>query len=182
MEISSNGRREWLEMDFGLLGSDDGSSGWNGVSGREAISGVGGCKDESRISSDSNGLIVDRRREHRISFMLSDPDPRDELRVRWASAVDSRGELGPSSGRGMVSARLCTPYMLSLGSRNASDASGEGLRSVSEACGLRDRKKVAGAAVRGSREEYEEGGSAGGLREKACRSGTGRIVETFEGS
>lgn len=27
MEISSNGRRDWLEIDFGLLGSDDGSSG-----------------------------------------------------------------------------------------------------------------------------------------------------------
>jgi hypothetical protein len=178
MEMSSNGRRDWLEIDFGLLGSDDGSSGWNGVSGRETISGVGGCKDESRISSESNGLIVDRRREHRISFMLSDPDPRDELRVRWLSAVNPRGELGPSSGREMVSARLCTPYMLSLGSP---DASGEGLRSVSEACGLRDRKKVAGAAVRGSSEEHEDG-SAEGLREKAGRSGTGRIVETFEGS
>lgn len=69
--------------------------------------------------------------------------------------------------------------MLSLGS---ADASGEGLRSVSEACGLRDRKKVAGAAVRGSNVEHEERGSAEGLREKAGMSGTGRIVETFEGS
>lgn len=139
---------------------------------------AGGCKEESRVSPQSNGLIVDRR-EHRVSFMLS--DPREELRVRWlrlSARNPPRVELPPSSDRESVSARLCTPYMLSLG---PSDASGEGLRSGSEACGLRDRKKVAGAAVRGSKEAHEEDRGSVGLRGKAGTSGTGRIVETFEG-
>jgi hypothetical protein len=110
--------------------------------------------------------------------MLS--DPREELRVRGlrlSAGNPPRVEPAASSDRESVSGRLCMPYMLSLGS---SDASGEGLRSGSEACGLRDRKKVAGAAVRGSKGVHEEGRGSAGLRGKAGTSGTGRIVETFE--
>lgn len=47
----------------------------------------------------------------------------------------------------------------------------------SAASGLRDKKNVAGAAVRGSR--GGDGGSNDGLRGKADRSGDGRIVQTY---
>lgn len=43
-----------------------------------------------------------------------------------------------------------------------------------EACGLRDKKNVAGAAVRGSRDG--EGGSKEGFWEKEGKSGAGRMI------
>lgn len=62
MEMSSSGRRDWLEIDLGLLGSEEGSSGFSGVSGRETVSEGGGRDDES-CTPYPKGLIVDRRRE-----------------------------------------------------------------------------------------------------------------------
>lgn len=93
--------------------------------------------------------------------------------MHWPSAGNERGELAANSERDKVSPRLCTPYMVSFMSPGSSI--GE-LGSSSETCGLRDRKKVEGAAVRGSRDG--EGWSKEGLRAKVGKSGTGRMVKT----
>jgi hypothetical protein len=93
--------------------------------------------------------------------------------MNWPSSGSERGELAASSERDNVSPKLCTPYMLSFMSPGSSIA---GSGSSSEACGLRDRKKVVGAAVRGSRDG--EGWSKDGLGGKVGKSGTGRIVKT----
>lgn len=156
-------------MDLGLLGSEDGSSGFSGVSGRETVSEKGGRDGES-CPPYPRGLIVDRRREPWGPSESSDSC--DGLLMGCPSPGIERGELAASSDRDKVSPRLCTPYILSLGSVGSPEGESG---SSSEACGLRERKKVAGTAVRGSRDGEC---SRDVLRAKVCRSGTGRMVKT----
>ena len=159
-----------MDIDFGLLGREGDSSGLSGVNGRELASGPGDGLGDSRMPR-SKGFRVDRRRA--FGFSSKSCDPCDGLRVGCNSPGWLRGELAASSDRDSMSLRLWTPYMLSLGS----PGSGGETDSVSEACGLRDKKNVAGAAVRGSR--GGEGGSKGGFRGKVGRSGTGRMIQSM---
>lgn len=73
-----------------------------------------------------------------------------------------------------ISAKLCTPYMPCLQSPESPESSAAEPGAESSASGLRDKKNVAGAAVRGSRDW--DGGSNGGLRGKADISGEDRMV------
>ena len=122
--------------------------------------------DDSRIT-EPNGFKVERRRAFFDSSISSSCNDLLEGGPGWSH------ELAANSDRDSVSPRLCTPYMLSLRSPGPS---GIGSGSNPEACGLCDRKKVAGAVLRGSRDG--EGGSKEDFREKGGRSGTGRMVET----
>lgn len=125
-----------------------------------------GRVDDSRIT-EPKGFNVERRRAFFGSSISSSCNNLLEAGSGWSHAP------ALNSDRDSVSPRLCTPYMLSL---RSPWPSGIGSESNPEACGLCDRKKVAGAVLRGSRDG--EGGSKEDFREKDGRSGTGRMVET----
>lgn len=170
IEMSSSGRRDWFENDLGLLGREDGSSEFSGVCGRKHSSVTRSDMGEPELPV-SDGLRVEHFRASccpAVSLLLSASC--EQALGGTSPAYSLHGHVA-SSDRDSTSHRLCTPYMPSLPSSMSSVWE---LASRSEACELRDRKKVAGAAVRGSKDE--EGWSTEVLRLKDGRSGAGRMV------
>jgi len=160
MEMSSSGLSDWLDMDLGLLGREEGPSGEprpSGVSGREREM----SEDGGWSSCRSSGRWVDLR--------LGDAEGAASSSSRSPAREPSRSDSRPESTREalpMVSSRLWTPYMLSLGP--SVSALQESSRSESRA-----RKKVAGAALRGSDQGGTGCSAAEDLRERGGRtSGT----------